>query len=287
MDQRTSVALRGLIAICTGLVLLGYCRVRSMDLPDLHAQLGLPDVPPFYGADQPLDSARLVRVLAEPERMKAAVPLGQGVDPQVWRDGARLSWLWSKVGNAPGTSDAEWTGSARDKIRESVELLRAWPIPGVGGPAAEIAQLERIPDSELSLLAAHRDEIAKFFEVMYASDHESEYATVKPTDPEALEWLRQADPETGLAGNRFDSAEEGARFIESLYAAGAVKVVITTESIQPVSATQHHADAIRVVLPDDAAKRVELFRILNREVKEEGFDLEVDSGQPVFYMWWD
>src|SRR5687768_12369006 len=61
VNQRATVAIRALIAVCTGLVLLGYCRVRSMDLPNLHAQLGLPDVPPLYGTDQPLDSARLAQ----------------------------------------------------------------------------------------------------------------------------------------------------------------------------------------------------------------------------------
>jgi hypothetical protein len=122
---------------------------------------------------------------------------------------------------------------------------------------------------------------------MYAPEFDTTYSTMKPTDPEAVGWLRRTDIETGLAGNRFDSAEEGAEFIERLYAAGAVKVVITTESIQVESPTEHYADAIRVVLPDDPAKRLELFRILNREVADEGFDLEVDTGQPVFFMWWD
>src|SRR5688572_5595374 len=248
VDQRTSLAIRALIAVCTGLVLLGYCRVRSMDLPNLHAQFGLPDVPPFYGTDQPLDSARLAQVLSDPARMKAGGPLGQGVDPQVWRDGARLSWLWSKVRDASGQTDAEWTRAARGEIAESMELLRNWPIPGVSGPAAEIAELEKIPESEIALLAAHRAELAGYFALMYEPEFDTTYSAMKPTDPEALGWLRQTDIETGLAGNRFDSAEEAAQFIETLYAAGAVKVVITTESIQAESPTEQYADAIRVVL---------------------------------------
>lgn len=287
MTHRASIAIRTLIAVCAGLILLGYSRACSMDYSDLHAQLGLPDVPPFYGTDQPLDSARLTLVLADAERMKTAGPLGQRVDPQVWRDGARLSWLWSKMKGAEGTTDAEWAKAVREGIAEEIQLLRAWPIPGVSGPAAEIAQLERIPEGEILLLAARRPEIANYFAVLYAPGSDTTYSTLKPTDPEALGWLRQADVETGLAGNRFDSAEEGAEFVQRLYAAGAVKVVITTESIQVESATEQYADAIRVVLPDDPAKRVELFRILNREVEREGFDLEVDTGQPIFYMWWD
>ncbi len=287
MDNRTSVIIRALIGVATCVVLAGYCQLRSMDSSDLHARFGLPDVAPFYGTDQPLDSARLTLVLADPARMKAAVPLGQGVEPGQWRDLGRLSWIWSKVKDASGDTEAEWAQSARGEITSTIGLLGNWPIPGVSGPAEEIAQLQRIPEAEIALIAARRAEIGKFFEELYASNHEEEYGTVKATDPEALGWLRHPEMETGLAGNRFDSAEEGARFVDALYAAGAVRVVIATESIQHEGPQSQYADAIRVVLPDDAAKRAALFGILNREVEQEGFDLETDNGQAVFYMWWD
>ena len=287
VDNRTSIVIRALIGLGTCLVLAGYCHLRSMDTSDLHARLGLPDVPPSHGTDQPLDSARLAVVLADPARMKAAVPMGQGIEPAVWRDLGRLSWLWGSVKDATGSTDSEWSAAARAEIGESVKALRAWPIPGVAGPAVEITRLEAIPDGEIALLARHRGEIARYFEALYAVDHEKEYLSIKPSDPEAAGWLRQAGIETGLAGNRFDSAEEGAAFVDALYAAGASRVVIASESIQAEGPKWQHADAIRVVLPDDPAKREALFRMLNHEVEKEGFDLEDDRGQPVFYMWWD
>ena len=287
MDNRTSFIVRALIGAGTCLVLAGYCHLRSMDSSDLHARFGLPDVPPSHGTDQPLDSARLAQVLLDPSGMKAAVPLGQGVHPGVWRDLGRLSWIWGTVKDAPGSTDAEWIQAARDEIAERVQMWRDWPIPGVSGPRVEIARLGGITESELALLAAHRAEISRYFEVLYAFDHEAQYLTLKPADPEAAGWLRDPGYESGLAGNRFDSAEEGAEFVDALYAAGAVKVVIASEQIQEEGPKQRYADALRVVLPDDSAKRAELFRIVNREAVEEGYDREADTGQSILFIWWD
>lgn len=287
MDNRTGNIIRALIGFGTCALLAGYCQLRSMDSSDLHARFGLPDVPPSHGTDEPLDSARLEHVLADPAAMKAAVPMGQGVDSGAWRDLGRLSWIWSSVKDAPGETDAEWIRAAQAEIAERVRALRSWPIPGVSGPAVEIERLNGITEAELALLATHRTRITRYFEVFYASDLQEKYLTLKPGDPEAAEWLRHPDYESGLAGNRFDSAEEGAEFVDALYAAGAVKVVIASEQIQQEGPDERYADALRVVLPDDAKKRADLFRIVNREAVAQGYDAEADTGQPLLFLWWD
>ena len=109
---------------------------------------------------------------------------------------------------------------------------------------------------------------------------------VRPDDPEARLWLGQGDDKVTLAGNRFDSTVDAAQFVAMLYAEGAEHVVIASETIRP-ERDGHLADAIRVVLPSDAEQRQRLFRVLNDEAADAGFEPVPDSGQQVYYMWWD
>jgi hypothetical protein len=219
--------------------------------------------------------------------VKAAAPLGAGLDPGIWADANRLSWLWHVVGRVTASSDEAWIERAAASIAEAVATYRAWPIPGVSGPAAEAAMLERVSRTELAALAARRAEIVAFFETLHAADATEDVHAIRENDPEALDWLAPSTGETSLAGNRFDSSEDAVEFVRALYAAGAVKVVIASEAIREEAANEWYADAIRVVLPAGRKPRTALFRMLNKEVVEEGFDLEEDQGQPVFYMWWD
>ena len=53
----------------------------------------------------------------------------------------------------------------------------------------------------------------------------ADYTTITDADPEALAWIRGNGQEAPLAGNRFDR-EDALAFVESLYAAGATRVVV-------------------------------------------------------------
>lgn len=108
---------------------------------------------------------------------------------------------------------------------------------------------------------------------------------VQPRDPEARAWLKKNRGEAPLAANRFDAGEARA-FIESLYAAGAKRVVIASESIRR-DEDPPYADAVRVVLPQAADQRAALFALVNAEAVEEGFDPASETGQKVLYLWWD
>jgi hypothetical protein len=110
--------------------------------------------------------------------------------------------------------------------------------------------------------------------------------TVQRADPEARAWLKKKRRgEATLADNRFDLPDARA-FIESLYEAGAKRVVIASESIHR-DEDPPYADAIRVVLPRVAEQRAALFALVNAEEVEEGFDPTGDTGQEVLYLWWD
>jgi hypothetical protein len=108
--------------------------------------------------------------------------------------------------------------------------------------------------------------------------------TIRPDDPEAREWLRSNPGDAPLAANAFDTGEALA-FVDSLYAAGAVRVVIASENI--VDEVPPYCDAIRVQLPEDQAGRAAVLTLTNAEARSEGFDPDEDTGQDVVFLWWD
>lgn len=153
---------------------------------------------------------------------------------------------------------------------------------------------------EMAAVAAHADRIAAALApersaALMELQAESEVRAaglkhIHAGDPEAREWLRANGQEAPLAGNRFDAAEALA-FVDELYAAGAERVVIASESIvddeYEMSLGGPYADTLKVQLPADASRRAALFQIAEREAREEGFDPEPDTGQEMLVFWWD
>jgi tetrahydromethanopterin S-methyltransferase subunit G len=120
-----------------------------------------------------------------------------------------------------------------------------------------------------------------------APDHDdaADAATLRADDAEALAWLSANPGEAPLAANRFDASDARA-FVESLYRAGAQRVVVASECIRD-DEDPPYADGVRVVLPEDPARRGAVLDLVNREMAEEGFDAEPDRGQQVVFLWWD
>jgi hypothetical protein len=110
--------------------------------------------------------------------------------------------------------------------------------------------------------------------------------------PEALEWLRTAPngDDNAFASNRFQGTENAILFVEALYAAGAVRVIVSQDNIVDEGGGDLYADALVVLLPQDAAACSRVVKICKQEAdREEGSvsnDAEWDSSECVF-LWWD
>jgi hypothetical protein len=120
--------------------------------------------------------------------------------------------------------------------------------------------------------------------------YDADDAVERVNDPEARAWLAANGQASPLAANRFDTADARA-FVEELYAAGAVRVVIASDCINDdadeMARGGPYADGLRVHLPADANRRHDILRIANREIEEEGFDPVFDAGQDTVFLWWD
>ena len=89
--------------------------------------------------------------------------------------------------------------------------------------------------------------------------------------PEALEWLRTAPSgdENAFASNRFRGTDNAIRFVESLYAAGAVRVVVNEENIVDEGDGDLYADALVVLLPEGLEARSRVVGICKKESDRE------------------
>jgi len=106
--------------------------------------------------------------------------------------------------------------------------------------------------------------------------------------PEAREWLGNNGHPAPFASNRFD-AIGAKRFVESLYDAGATRVVICNIVDDEIEMAEGgpYADALVVRLPDDPKQRERVLAITNPEAVREGFGPDDDVGQKTVYLWWD
>ena len=251
------------------------------------AALGLRTPLPPYGTEVPLDSIRLAAVLSDSVPTDAEASGQRAAEYATSADAARLAWLWQVVGKVDTSAADAWIEDAAGAIATTARDYREWPIKGVTGPAAEAAILERVTDAELAVIAARLDEVRTWFAALEPSEDSGSWQTLRDSDPEALGWLAQQGRTVMLAGNRFESADDAAEFVRALYASGAVRVVVTTESIRQVGPKEWYADALRVVLPADPAQRATLFSVINEEAVRQGFDHERDTGQTVLFLWWD
>lgn len=112
-------------------------------------------------------------------------------------------------------------------------------------------------------------------------------AAIRPEDPEARAWIAPGEGKVGLAPNWFDSMTDASQFIDRLYAAGAERVVVASESIREERDGFKLADAVRVQLPREAAARARVFAVLDAEARASGRPTPRDTGQAVCEMSWE
>jgi len=112
--------------------------------------------------------------------------------------------------------------------------------------------------------------------------------------PEALEWLKTSKSESAFASNRFGPTGNAIAFVESLYEAGALRVMISSECImdEPERIEEEggpYADGLVVVFPESTERRSKLLEICKREAASEGFgvDLGRDLRDGKLFLWWD
>jgi hypothetical protein len=96
--------------------------------------------------------------------------------------------------------------------------------------------------------------------------------------------------DNAFASNRFHGTENAIRFVEGLYAAGAVRVIVNQDNVVDEGGGDLYADALVVLLPQDPAARSRVVTICKQESdREEGevsSDAEWQTGDCVF-LWWD
>ncbi len=111
--------------------------------------------------------------------------------------------------------------------------------------------------------------------------------------PEALNWLKNNRNESALASNRFGPTENAVRFVQGLYNAGALRVVIPRANITDDEDTQKwesgpYADAVVVELPQNSGRREKVWEICAREIRREGFDpADGADDEGKVFLWWD
>lgn len=125
---------------------------------------------------------------------------------------------------------------------------------------------------------------------MWQSLYGEDVATTVAKAPEARQWLYENKNPYPLAGNRFDGKKEAQTFVEELYQAGAVRVVVKVDYDEPWRIEKEggpYADVLIVLLPQDRDARKRLFAVEAREAQREGFDPSRDTGQKHLFLWWD
>jgi hypothetical protein len=122
--------------------------------------------------------------------------------------------------------------------------------------------------------------IAVLVMVTGCSQGSVESADLEPRS-EAAAWL-QANPNPyALAGNRFASTAEALAFVETLYAVGAMEVLVTgvyDEEWRIELEGGPYADTLIVRLPSEPERRRALFEIVYEEARGEGFSPTRDIG---------
>jgi hypothetical protein len=104
--------------------------------------------------------------------------------------------------------------------------------------------------------------------------------------PEARAWLRKSQNESALASNRFPETRDALAFVQELYRAGAVKVIVPHDSITD-DGVEVYADALVVTLPDDPAKRQRVWKLCARELEREGDKPPPSTDEKHVFLWWD
>ena len=111
--------------------------------------------------------------------------------------------------------------------------------------------------------------------------------------PEAEAWLRANWGESAFATNRFGTTPAALKFVEQLYAAGATEIGVDNIMMVPSDNWTPYADTLIVRLPEDPARRREVFELIKDvgQPDEDGPDpIEqqlADCGQSSVRLWWD
>jgi hypothetical protein len=176
---------------------------------------------------------------------------------------------------------------------EHVLLHAASVIGGAERPIApdEVDAVHRALDEILSrdrfLRMAFQNAEATGATLRADPESRTRLAGPKIRDTEARKWLARKKPSM-LAANRFGATAAGQEFVAELYAAGATKVVVPGDAVEPDDGDGFaHADALVVHLPKAPAARRRVLAIVNREARREGADEVADTGQKEERLWWD
>lgn len=261
--------------------------------------------PNAFGPARPLTAARIRELLdALRESGGDHTAFGRASRGAQAEDFERLAWLWR-------LTEECWSGAdGRDCARRQIDAeLAATREPGGQGlwsmfqnaMDAQARQLESVTDQELDALTAlalelrdaldpSRSALMREMQAIVSAPR-SDPTVIRPEDPEAREWLAGNGHPMPLAANRFGEKEDAQAFVEELYAAGAVRVVIAAECIRDDEDELAHggpyADGLRVQLPSAPGPRAAVLALVNAEEEEEGFDPSEDEGQDVVFLWWD
>jgi hypothetical protein len=104
--------------------------------------------------------------------------------------------------------------------------------------------------------------------------------------PEALEWLKKSENESALASNRFATTQDAVRFVQRLYDAGAVRVIVPNETITS-DEVEVYADGLVVTLPEEQNKRQRVWILCAEEIKRSGEKPTKSPSESHVFLWWD
>jgi hypothetical protein len=107
--------------------------------------------------------------------------------------------------------------------------------------------------------------------------------------PDAAGWLRANWSDSAFATNRFGTTTRAREFVEQLHSAGATGVWIDNIMMLPNHHWTPYADTLLVDVPEDSAKRRELFELMEHVGRpdEDGGEVLMDHGQKQVRLWWD
>ena len=114
--------------------------------------------------------------------------------------------------------------------------------------------------------------------------------TLEPDEVEVRAWLATTNCKWPIALNHFSNRLNAERFVEDVYAAGAVRVVAA--NIAYHDAAEHggpYTDTLHVVLPDTAQERIAVIELCNAHCMADSSSGAkfVDEGQSRLVLWWD
>lgn len=202
------------------------------------------------------------------------------------RDFGRLQKLWVTIRDCwkGAADDAARLSCAREKLRASIaEIERAVKMRIPLKP--ELAFYRSFTEAEIHAAGALSDRLLTLPAYLPTPPDAADLLPADVRDPEARGWLTEGHGT--LCGNRFANAAEELELVDALYAAGAERVSVPYENIQPDPVDGDSADALRVTLPADPTRRRAVLAIVNDEARAEGRSPDEDVGQESVVLWWD